>query len=184
MILKLIERGTNFIFMSIKLIIIKLFNIRSFKFYFCNFLSFGTRIYISGKGKIRLGKWVRTYKNVTLSVSHGGILTMGKGSGANNNCQIIAHKNIQIGDDVFIGPNTTIVDHNHVFDKKGIRGKEFKCDDVIIGNKVWIGANSVILKGTEIGDNTVIGAGSVISGKYPKNSLIIQKRDTEVRKIR
>lgn len=42
---------------------------------------------------------------------------------------------------------------------------------VIIGNNVFIGVNTVILKGTEIGDNTIIGAGSVVSGVLEKNSV-------------
>ena len=184
MLLKIIEKSFNITFGNIRLMIIRLISFNSFKYKLRNMISFDTHIYTSNKGKIKLGKWVRTTRNVTLSASNGGILTMGNGSGANNNCQIVAHKRIQIGDDVFIGPNTTIVDHNHIFDKDGVRRREFKCDDVIIGNNVWIGANCVILKGTVIGDKSVIGAGSVISGTYPKNSFIIQKRDTEVRKIR
>ena len=52
----------------------------------------------------------------------------------------------------------------------------FKTSPVIIGNNVWIGANTVILRGTEIGDNCVIGAGCVIKGKYGANSVIVQKR--------
>lgn len=52
---------------------------------------------------------------------------------------------------------------------------------VKIGNNVWIGANTIILRGTEIGDNYVIGAGCVVKGKYNKGSVIIQKRKEEIR---
>jgi len=38
---------------------------------------------------------------------------------------------------------------------------------VVIGNNVFIGINSIILMGTELGDNTIVGAGSVVKGKFP-----------------
>lgn len=47
-----------------------------------------------------------------------------------------------------------------------------KTDEVIIGNNVFIGINSIILMGTKIGDNSIIGAGSVVSGKFPSNVVI------------
>ena len=53
----------------------------------------------------------------------------------------------------------------------------------MIGNRVWIGANTVILRGTVIGDDCVIGAGSVVKGNVPANSVLVQKRDDEIIKI-
>jgi len=44
----------------------------------------------------------------------------------------------------------------------------------------WIGANTVILRGTTIGDNSVIGAGCVLKGEYPAGAIIIQKRETTI----
>lgn len=46
---------------------------------------------------------------------------------------------------------------------------------------IKIGANALILRGTTIGDNTVVGGGTVVKGDFPANSVIIQKRTTEVR---
>ena len=51
---------------------------------------------------------------------------------------------------------------------------------IIIGNDCWIGANTVILRGTKIGDNCVVGAGCVLKGVFPTNSVIVQKRQTSV----
>ena len=48
---------------------------------------------------------------------------------------------------------------------------------VIIGKNCWIGAGTIILKGSQIGDNCVVGAGCVLKGNYADDSLIIQKRD-------
>ena len=58
---------------------------------------------------------------------------------------------------------------------------KFKTAPITIGNNVWMGANALILRGTTIGDNTVVGGGTVVKGDFPANSVIIQKRTTEVR---
>ena len=44
---------------------------------------------------------------------------------------------------------------------------------ITIGNNVWIGANVIVLKGTVLGDNTVVGTGSVVKGEYPSNCVIV-----------
>jgi acetyltransferase-like isoleucine patch superfamily enzyme len=42
-----------------------------------------------------------------------------------------------------------------------------------IGNRVWIGSNSVVLGGAEIGDNVIVSAGSVVSGAVPPNTIVL-----------
>ena len=89
---------------------------------------------------------------------------------------IYAWDQIEIGDNTIIGVNVKIVDN----DFHPIMPQERIDDDyskvrhkaVKIGNNVFIGMNSLILKGTEIGDNSVVGAGSVVCGKFPDNSII------------
>jgi len=85
-------------------------------------------------------------------------------------------KEITIGDDCVIGANVLITDSDwHPLDPD--KRKEFgsspaiKSIPVNIGNNVFIGVNSMILKGSEIGDNSIIGAGSVVSGVIPPNVI-------------
>ncbi len=81
---------------------------------------------------------------------------------------------ITIGDHVAIAGGTTFITHDG-----GIRcfREEFPFDDVFgeirIGNNVHIGLNCTILPNTEIGDNCIIGAGSVVRGKFKENSVIV-----------
>jgi acetyltransferase-like isoleucine patch superfamily enzyme len=44
---------------------------------------------------------------------------------------------------------------------------------VRIGHRVWVGSNSVILAGADIGDNAIVSAGSVVSGQVPPNSIVL-----------
>ena len=53
-----------------------------------------------------------------------------------------------------------------------------------IGKNCWIGANTVILRGTVLGDNCVVGAGSVLKGHYESGSIILQKRETISKEVK
>ena len=70
-----------------------------------------------------------------------------------------------------------VYDHDHDFRAEGgVKSMQYKSSPIKIGNNVWIGANSIILRGTVIGDNAVIGAGSIVKGEVPVGELFIQKK--------
>jgi acetyltransferase-like isoleucine patch superfamily enzyme len=84
---------------------------------------------------------------------------------------INASGGLAIGDNVAIAANTVIVTTNHYkYDHRKTYGKT----GVTIGNNVWIGANCVLLAGTNIGDEVTIGAGCIISGDIPSKSTVKQ----------
>ncbi len=79
-----------------------------------------------------------------------------------------------IGDDVLISPNCTILTTTYAYDALGVplQRQGISSRGVRIGHRVWIGANSVILDGTEIGDDVIVAAGSIVSGRIPERSII------------
>lgn len=80
---------------------------------------------------------------------------------------IVAHKSIKIGKRLKCGANVIINDSDWHPEDPRSRGHA----DVVIGNDVWLGMNTVILKGVTIGENAVIGANSVVSKSIPANCI-------------
>jgi acetyltransferase-like isoleucine patch superfamily enzyme len=77
---------------------------------------------------------------------------------------------ITIGKGSIIGPNVGIITANH--DPNDI-DRHLPGKDIVIGDKCWIGMNSVILPGVILGDNTIVGAGSVVNSSYKNGHCII-----------
>ncbi|EKO3783143.1 sugar O-acetyltransferase [Vibrio harveyi] len=92
---------------------------------------------------------------------------------ANFNLTLVDDTHIYIGDHVMIGPNVTIATAGHPIDPELRRDIAQFNIPVHIGNNVWIGANSVVLPGVTIGENSVIGAGSVVTKDIPANVVAV-----------
>lgn len=88
---------------------------------------------------------------------------------------VYARNHICIGENTAIGANTKIMDNDfHPIDPEQrliSRNSNIKTRPIIIGKNVFIGCNCIILKGTQIGDGSIIGAGSVVSGVIPENCI-------------
>lgn len=169
------------LFSALKFSILKLLHFHHFFFDGIQRFSPDTELLISDNGTIRLGKHVRAHRRSKLLAFKNGILEIGSNTALGNGVSINCMDKITIGEGVQFGPDVKIYDHDHDFRVPGgIRAEKFKTAPVEIGNHCWIGSSVVILRGTRLGENCVVGAGSVLKGKYPANSMIVQKRNTEV----
>lgn len=126
------------------------------------------RIEISNGGRVEMGSYNQNRERLYIGVD-GGKLEIGNHCFFNINGSITAMKEIKIGNNCKFGNNLVIVDHDHNFKTNE---PEFISSSIVIGNNVWCGANVTILRGSELGDNCVVGAGTVVKGKFPANSII------------
>lgn len=133
----------------------------------------------SRKAKVRFGRKVRIHSGTKIKARGGACMDIGDNVRVNYNCIFVAHEHIEIGDGTEFGPSVYIYDHDHDY-RAGLKNDKFRKSAVVIGKNCWIGANTVILRGTKLGDNCVVGAGCVIKGDYPAGSVIVQKRETTV----
>lgn len=142
------------------------------------------KLIIFNRGTLILGKknkfnstvfsnFVGLNKPCTIQVEPGAILSINDYSGFSG-VSIYCREKIVIGRYLFCGGNVSIWDTdfhplNFIQRRNGNLGTKHK--PIIIGDDVFIGANSIILKGVTIGDNAVIGAGSVVSKDVPTGEI-------------
>lgn len=129
--------------------------------------------HIAPLAQMQKGQNVRIHP--TASLRCGKNISLGKKSHINQYCCIWASKNSRIilGDNLLMGPGAKIFSSNHNT-KLGrpMNEQEWEEKDVIIGNDVWIGANTVIVPGVKIGDGSIVAAGAVVTKDVAPNSIV------------
>lgn len=143
-------------------------------------MSCNVKICIKRNSKIYFGRSCRVRRNVSLYCYDGGKIEIGNNTFINEGCIISSRKLIKIGENCDLGNNISIYDNDHDY-KENLNN--YKTDKIVIGNNVWIGANSIILKGVKIGDNSVIAAGSIVRKNVPNNSIFFNKKEDIIKKV-
>jgi acetyltransferase-like isoleucine patch superfamily enzyme len=131
------------------------------------------KVYINKIGEIEVGKNLSIVGHpwaVQITSSKGANLKIGDNVYVNAGVGIAASIGIIIGDNVKIGPRTSIFDSNYHRMDSTDKGEISK--KITIGNNVWIGADCTILPGVTIGDNSVIAAKSTVNKDVPNNVLM------------
>ena len=125
---------------------------------------------------------------VLLQTLNKGKISIGAHSGFSS-VVLSSRHSIQIGEHVKMGGNVRVYDHDyHSLDFRKRRnsnedGMHCSSAPVIIGNDVFIGTNSLILKGVEIGDRSIIGTGSVVTKSVPTSEIWAGNPAVFLRKI-
>jgi acetyltransferase-like isoleucine patch superfamily enzyme len=96
-------------------------------------------------------------------------MTTGDNVFVGRNTYLGAWKPISIGSDTLIGAYCYIISGNHRFEQRDlpIRMQGYEGEPITIGRNVWLGSHVVVLPGVTIGDNAVVGAGSVVTSSIP-----------------
>ena len=107
-----------------------------------------------------------------IRVEFGKNVVVGKNFFANFDCFFMDCAPITFGDDVKIGPKCGFYTSNHVEDPLGRQIGYCEAHPIKVSNNVWFGAQCVVLGNVTIGDNSIIGAGSVDTRDVPANVIV------------
>lgn len=143
-------------------------------------LAMSDSISLARNAKVDFGKSLRTRGGCVFNVQGNGRLSFGNSVFLNHGCQFNCRCLISIGDGCEFGPNVLVFDHDHLYRGGVLKDGGFQLGSVEIGKNCWIGAGAIILRGTTIGDGSVIAAGSVLKGTFPPGALVLQKRATKI----
>jgi acetyltransferase-like isoleucine patch superfamily enzyme len=139
-----------------------------------------------GERHIRIGAHTMIGPHVGLSVgmapgqpmpyaaADGSVLRIGERCSIGRGTHLVAHRSIDVGDDVITGPNCYVTDQNHVYADPDVPiAQQWPAEDaVVIGAGSWLGAGAIVLPGSRLGRNTVVGAGSVVRGEYGDHAVL------------
>lgn len=92
---------------------------------------------------------------------------------ANFGLMILDVATITIGDDVQIGPNVQLLTPTHPVEPGPRRDKWEAAKPIVIGDNVWLGGGVIVCPGVTIGENTVVGAGAVVTRDLPANVVAV-----------
>lgn len=107
----------------------------------------------------------------------------GKGVYANFNLTLVDDTHIYVGDYTMIGPNVTLATAGHpILPELREQGYQYNIP-IRIGRNCWLGAGVVVLPGVTIGDNVVVGAGSVVTKDLPSNVVAVGNPCRVLRKV-
>lgn len=142
-------------------------------------------------GDILGGKGNVYYFQGPVQINYGCHTFIGENFFANFNLTIMDDARIYIGDNVCFGPNVSLMATSHPLiaqermglDDEGKTTMAEYAEEIHIGNNVWIACNAVVIGGVTIGDNVVIGAGSVVTKDIPSGYLAYGNPCRPVRRI-
>lgn len=123
-----------------------------------------TKLSINGHFKAFYNTEICLYPNAIMQLGYGYI---------NSGTQLRCKERLEIGDGCAIGRNVMIMDydaHDIIYENGSTNNSTAP---IIIGKHVWIGANVIVLKGVTIGNNSIIGAGSVVTSDIPADSIAV-----------
>lgn len=118
--------------------------------------------------------------------SYGGWIAIGRGAALAQGSVIHGNGGVTVGDYLMMGHGAMILagNHRHLLSEMPFVFQGSESRGVKVGHNVWIGAGAQILDGSVLGDNVVVGAGTVVAGKVPSNSIVTGERALEIRPLR
>lgn len=188
-IIEFIFLSASILFQKVfSLLSIFIFNARGYNIERSVILGRHVSIFQSKKNSIKIGAGTLIEDGVRIRAGFDGKIILGKNVKVHDYSFIYAHESLTIGDNTLISPNVFITDFNHKFPHSLYKDKllfesSYSSKQVKIGKNVWIGTKAIILPGVTLGDDCVIGAGSIVTKSVPSRSVAVGNPAKVVRKI-
>ena len=116
-----------------------------------------------------------------LTADFGRNLRLGERVFINSGCRFQDQGGITVGDDCLIGHDVVMATLNHDMDPS--RRADLHPAPIVVGNRVWIGAKATVLPGVTIGEDAVVGAGSVVTKDVPAGTVVVGSPARVVREV-
>jgi acetyltransferase-like isoleucine patch superfamily enzyme len=154
-------------------------------------ISIEGKFYLDKRCQFKLGKGSKLIikgnlslmGDVLIQARDNAVISMGKNCAMNRFTTLIAHKGITLGDGVMLGENVKIYDNDHAIEGNKVMRRDFSIEPVFIGDGCWIANNAVVLKGSSMGPNTVVGALSLVSGTLDADAIYMGVPCRRIKKL-
>ena len=137
------------------------------------FFGKGLQLQIGKRGGIRFGRfcWIGDGTKIR---SHEGVVEVGAKTVFGQECTVSSYKHVRIGEQCVIADRAMFIDFDHgvVEVERPIRQQGIYTRPVEIGSNVWIGYGACFLRGVRVGDNSIVGANSVVTKDVAANSVV------------
>jgi len=128
---------------------------------------------VGRSARLRFGRWVWIGHGTKIRC-HEGEVRIGDKTVLGQECTISAYQHVSIGEQCILADRVMLIDfdHNVAEVERPIRVQGIYKRDVRVGSNVWIGYGAQILRGVTVGDNSIVGAGSVVTKDVPANAVV------------
>ena len=137
------------------------------------FICPGVRLELGRRATLRIGRWAWIGHGCKLRV-HEGEVNIGAKTVIGQECTISAFQHVSIGRECIVADRVMLIDFDHgvVEVERPIREQGIYKRDVRVGHNVWIGYGACVLRGVEIGDNSIVGTNAVVTKDVPENAVV------------
>jgi acetyltransferase-like isoleucine patch superfamily enzyme len=137
------------------------------------FICPGVTLEIGRGARLSIGRWAWIGHDCKIRV-HEGEVSIGAKTVIGQECTISAFQHVAIGRECIIADRVMMIDFDHGVTEveRPIRLQGIYKRDVNVGHNVWIGYGACILRGVAVGENSVIGASSVVTREFPPNAVL------------
>jgi acetyltransferase-like isoleucine patch superfamily enzyme len=137
------------------------------------FICPGVRLEIGRRATLHVGRWAWIGHGSKIRV-HEGEVSIGAKTVMGQDCTISAYQHISIGRECIIADRVMLIDFDHGVTEvdRPIRRQGIYKRAVHVGNNVWMGFGSCVLRGVSVGDNSIVGTNSVCTRDVAANAVV------------